>query len=319
MENVEKGAGKERQESREGKEGGRGSMILTEIYERTVQTGIGHSSKGNQLKWFQDGWWYKADGFGFESLAETVVSTLLEHSALRESYKYDFVRYEPVMIRYKGQDYRGCRSRNFKGKTEELVPLERLSRIYTGFSLAEELARIADMKQRIVYTEKLVRNVTGMADFGVYLTRMLEIDAFFLNEDRHTNNIAVLYDTETKKWRLCPFFDMGLSLFSDTREDYPLEKSFAECREHVLAKPFSSDFDEQLDAASELYGTFLKFDFPAGRIMETLGQDLTWMAYSQMENSEEKIRDPFPYTPEEVSRVEEALRYQARKYRYMFP
>ena len=34
------------------------------------------SSKGNQEKWREKGRWYKLDLFGYEGLAETVISTL---------------------------------------------------------------------------------------------------------------------------------------------------------------------------------------------------------------------------------------------------
>lgn len=38
------------------------------------------SSKGNQEKWYDAGTdsWYKLDQFGYEALAETVISQLLE-------------------------------------------------------------------------------------------------------------------------------------------------------------------------------------------------------------------------------------------------
>ena len=38
------------------------------------------SSKGNQEKWYDQvsDLWYKLDQFGYEALAETVISTLLE-------------------------------------------------------------------------------------------------------------------------------------------------------------------------------------------------------------------------------------------------
>lgn len=269
-------------------------MQTIELFRECVKTGAKHSSKGNQLKWLEDGWWYKADAFGYEGLAEVVVSRLLKKSSIRNT-----VDYEPVRIRYRGAEYRGCRSRNFKGEKEELIPLERLARSYTGFSLAGQLARIADVTERICYTEELVRNITGLEDFGSYLAAMLEIDAFFLNEDRHTNNIAVLYHSQTKEYRLCPFFDMGLSLFSDTREAYPLGKDFYACRKDIHAKPFERDFDEQLDAANLLYGSCLKFSFPANRIVENAGELAG-------------------YTQEELARVREVLRYQAGKYQYLF-
>lgn len=276
-------------------------MEKVEINVEHIVTGGEHSSKGNQLKWEQDGYWYKADAFGFESLAETVVSGLLRATGIGET-----VIYEPVNIIYKGKQYRGCRSRNFRSDREELIPLERLSRTYTGFGLAKELAHIADVKQRILHTVELVENITGLEGFGIYLTKMLEIDAFFLNEDRHTNNIALLYDMEKKEYRFCPFFDMGLSLFSDTREAYPFEKTTAECRTEIKAKPFSRDFDEQLDAANELYGCHLKFGYPGRSIINIL------------EAIPEYRRNKDSYLPEEITRVEEVLRNQAGKYQYMF-
>ncbi len=271
------------------------NVEIIEIEKEHILTGTGHSSKGNQLKWEVDGYWYKADAFGFESLSEVAISRLLQHSNIK-----DFVEYEPVNIIYREKSYRGCRSKNFRRDKEELVTLERLSRQYTGFGLAKELGRISDIEQRILYVTELVENVTGLEGFGEYLSKMLEIDAFFLNEDRHTNNIALLYDSEKKKYGFCPFFDMGLSLFSDTREAYPIEKDFEECRKTIAAKPFSGDFDEQMDAAEQLFGSHLKFHFSAKTMADILGELQTL------------------YKKEEMERVEGLLRNQMRKYQYMF-
>ena len=276
-------------------------MEIVEITKDNIITGAEHSSKGNQLKWEVDGYWYKADAFGYESLAETVVSHLLNQSNLEW-----FVTYEPVKILYKGKEYRGCRSKNFRKEKEELIPLERLARTYTGFGLAKELAHISDIKQRVRHTVELVENVTGIEGFGVYLTKMLEMDAFFLNEDRHTNNIAILFDVEEKEYRLCPFFDMGLSLFSDTREAYPLEAEIHRCRDMITAKPFCRDFDEQMDAANELYGDYLRFHIARHRIGEAVDEIL------------EHTGSTTSYRKEEIQRVKEIMLVQAAKYQYMF-
>lgn len=41
----------------------------------------GHfSSKGNQFKWFEDDFWYKADYLGYEALSEFLISRLLQKS-----------------------------------------------------------------------------------------------------------------------------------------------------------------------------------------------------------------------------------------------
>lgn len=106
-----------------------------------------------------------------------------------------------------------------------------------------------------------VEKHTGIRDFGRYLTAMLEVDAFFLNEDRHTNNIAVLYDDTDETYSLCPLFDNGLSLLSDTSLDFPLERPLEDCLQAIEAKPFSRHFDDQLDAAEGLYGIQLRFSF----------------------------------------------------------
>ena len=53
------------------------------------QETLNHTSKGNQLKWKCDGYWYKADHMGYEGLAETIVSALLAKSTV----KYSFVAY----------------------------------------------------------------------------------------------------------------------------------------------------------------------------------------------------------------------------------
>ena len=63
--------------------------------------------------------------------------------------------------------------------------------------------------------------MTGLKNFGVYLNKLFTIDAFFLNEDRHTHNIAVLMN-EKGEFAYCPIFDNGAGLLSDTLMDYPL-------------------------------------------------------------------------------------------------
>ena len=274
-----------------------------------LKLGVGHSSKGNQMKWFQDGYWYKADQFGYESLAEVVTSKLLKKSSVKSA-----TIYEPVIIRYRGKAYRGCRSKNFRQNEEVLVPLERLFRSHTTIGLAKQLARMSNVKERIQYTEEVVRNITGLDNFGVYLATILEMDAFFLNEDRHTNNISVLYNKETDAYRLCPFYDMGLSLFSDTKVDFSLEDDYFACKDKMVAKPFSRDFDEQMDAANELFGSYLKFEIPVSRVADVMKE--LKENYLLPESARNGCVDG--YTEQEVKRVGETLRYQAAKYACFF-
>ena len=253
-----------------------------------------YSSKGNQWKWREGDFWYKADQLGYETLAETVVSHILEYSTIEGQ-----VIYEPVILLYKEKELLGCRSKNFLGEQQELITLEKLFRQHMGMSLSKELSYFSDIKKKVSYTVDHVINYTGLMDFGVYLTKILEMDAFFLNEDRHTNNIAVLYDLKKKEYDYCPYFDMGLSLFADVKQDFPMEKPVDTCKKDIIAKPFSRSFDEQLDAANELYGSYLRFTM------------------SKEDMVKEVDKWDFPYERKVMERVKTLLRDQADKYGYM--
>lgn len=225
---------------------------------------IGHTSKGDQPKWQIKGKWYKADHMGHEALSEILISALLAKSNVTE-----FVTYQPVLIDYHGNELRGCVSKNFRGKNEMLIPFERLHRAYNGRGLAETAGTLPTVTDRIRYTVDFIERTTGLKGVGPYLTTTLELDAFFLNEDRHTNNLAVVRNEATGRFRLCPVFDNGLALLSDVN-DYPLEADIYDCLGKVRAKPFSIDFDEQVESANELYGSHLKFTFTRRDVTEQL-------------------------------------------------
>ena len=255
----------------------------------------GHTSKGDQPKWERGGRWYKADHMGYEALSEVVISALLRWSNVP-----DFVSYQPIWIHYQERKLRGCVSKNFRGKQEMLVPLERLHRAYEGGrGLAATLACFPDAAERIRYTVDFIERTTGLAEAGAYLTMLLELDAFFLNEDRHTNNLAVIRNEKTMEFRYCPVFDNGLALLSDLN-DYSLDQDIYDCIGRVHAKPFSGFFEEQVDAAEELYGMQLHFSFSKKEISREL--EFAGELY------DEKIR----------RRAEQVLVEQMRKYRIFF-
>lgn len=262
--------------------------------DNVIRVPANHTSKGDQPKWEVNGKWYKADHLGYESLSEVLVSRLLERSNAGS-----FVRYDPVEIEIGGQTLHGCVSENFRSKNEELIPLERLHRAFTGRGLAAELAKMGDVVERIKYTVEFVEAKTGLTGFGQYLTLLLELDAFSLNEDRHTNNIAVITDEDTGKFRLCPIFDNGLALLADTN-DYSLNEDVYSCIDRVKAKPFSQDFNEQAEAAASLYGPQLRFGFDR----------------SYVESLIRELDNQFP--TDTLSRISDTLLEQMRRYRILF-
>ena len=262
-----------------------------------------HTSKGNQLKWKQDGYWYKVNQFGYEGAVETIVSTFLKSVEV----PFPFVSYEQVKVIYEEKEYTGCRSRDFYEENPILqgyimIPLERLHRLYTGCGLANHLAQFNKVKDRVAYTVDFVQNVTGLMHFADYLSFLIQMDAFFLNEDRHTNNIAVLWNQDTDTYEYCPYFDFGLSLFADVKEDFPMDMDFVTCRKKIKAKPFSIIFDEQLDACEKIGSSELKFLF----------------RYRQMRKEAETVLKDIECEESFKHRAIETLSYQANKYQYMF-
>lgn len=255
----------------------------------------GHTSKGDQPKWERGGRWYKADHMGYEALSEVVISALLRWSNVP-----DFVSYQPIWIYYQERKLRGCVSKNFRSKQEMLVPLERLHRAYEGGrGLAATLAGFPDAAERIRYTVDFIERTTGLAEAGAYLTMLLELDAFFLNEDRHTNNLAVLRDEISGQFRFCPVFDNGLALLSDLN-DYPMSADLYACIGRVQAKPFDMDFLCQVEAAESLYSPQLQFTFTRQDVSQSL-ENLTQL-----------------YPAEIMQRVERVLYEQMRRFQAYF-
>ncbi|MBE5948638.1 MAG: hypothetical protein E7261_06350 [Lachnospiraceae bacterium] len=268
---------------------------MIELFEQDVKTIDRQSSKGNQLKWSNSRNWYKADYTGYEGLAEYVISHLLKDSSLAEE---EYILYETEEMMYHRSKYLGCYSKDFLPKGWQLITLERLFKNVYNESLNNSIYKISDVGQRLRFLVEQTVRITGLKDFGAYMSKMLTLDAFFLNEDRHTHNIAVLLD-EKGAYRYCPFFDNGAALLSDTTMDYPIGEDVLNLMRDVKAKTFSTNFDEQLDVAEQLYGQHVKFRFTI--------RDL------------ERLLDKEPYYPTEIKeRIIELLRYQRQKYQYLF-
>lgn len=253
------------------------------------------SSKGNQLKWIDNNIWYKADRNGYEGLSEYVISELLKKSNLK---KNEFVEYELEQIKYKDRIYNGCKSRNFLDVGDRIITLERLYQIRIGSSLTNVLNSLITYKEKAEYIVKFVGDYTGLIDFGSYLSKILVIDALFLNEDRHMHNIAVI-QKKNGKYDYCPIFDNGASLLSDSEIDYPVFKNTLDLIKNVESKTIGPDFIESVDAVESLYGTNLLFNYSNDDIDEVLDSvDI--------------------YDDEIVQRVKQILKYQKQKWNYFF-
>ena len=268
---------------------------MIELFEQNIRTNDRQSSKGNQLKWENKRIWYKADYTGYEGLAEYMISHLLKKSTLTEN---EFVCYDLEKIKYGSVIYNGVKSKNFLNKDWQIITLERLFKNFFGESLYKTLYRIPEHKERLHFLVQQVERITGLQNFGIYMNKLLTIDAFFLNEDRHTHNIAVLMNGNGD-YMYCPIFDNGAGLLSDTTMDYPLSGDTYSLIDNVQSKTICSEFDEQLDISESLYNINLKFHFTKKDVNELL---VNAGAY-----------------PEEIrNRVEDVIFAQMRKYTYLF-
>jgi len=268
---------------------------MVELFEQNIKTNERQSSKGNQLKWLNNGIWYKADYTGYEGLAEYMISGLLSHSSLKQE---EYTVYQTEEIQYKKSQYRACKCADFLPNNWKLITLERLFQSIHGKSLNKAIFSIRDCTERLRFLVEQTIRITNLKEFGVYMSKLLTIDALFLNEDRHTHNIAVLLD-DIGIYHYCPIFDNGAALLSDTTMDYPLNEEINRLISTSKAKTFSDDFDEQLDIAEQLYGQHIKFFYDVTEINFLLSDDL--------------------YYPENVKqRVRDILMIQQRKYQYLF-
>ena len=196
------------------------------------------SSKGNQIKWFKEGYWLKANTFGYEDLAEWFVAHMLSFSNLGEE---EYIKYELCSIIEESKVWEGCRSKNFTKPGDVLMTF---SRLFEMNLIEEELFfKSHNLSDRVALVIETLYKLTKV-DVSDYLRKIFTIDAIIWNEDRHLNNLAVIYN-DTTGFRLCPIFDNGLSLLSDTSA-YPTYTSNSLLLRQVKAKPFSQNFEKQM-------------------------------------------------------------------------
>ncbi len=207
---------------------------------------IAGSSKGTQPKYFEDGYWYKANTNGYEGLAEYLAGIVLKHSNVSS-----YVIYEQCKIN--GKD--GCRSKSFLKDGETFLSFERLFKAETGLSLADHIMTIHDIGERIGYVEDFIQSFLGV-DVRDYLSKTLWLDALLLNSDRHFNNLGIVANLNTGKYRCAPVFDNGDGLLSSYMK-YPPDVATEENMEHVVGCPFSASLYAQAKAA----GLSLKLDY----------------------------------------------------------
>ena len=188
------------------------------------------TSDGTQDKYYKDGLWFKLDRYGGEGLAETAASLLLKESGLNQKA---FVEYKPCLINGKT----GCYSKDFLSNNESFITLYRLYKNVTGRDLATVCSKM-DYDDAIEYVINFVKQQTKL-DIREYLANTFLLDMLILNEDRHFNNLGIIYDGT--KFACAPIFDNGKSFLIGNQR----AKNFNILEEKITtayAKAFSPSF-----------------------------------------------------------------------------
>lgn len=192
------------------------------------------SSNGNQRKWVSDNKYIKAD-IGYESIAEFVAYIFSKHTSIK-SIRYTLCRIE------EGKDrYFGCYSKNFLRHGESLITVHKILKKYLGVSGINILYYNRSDKILDIVVRSCSR-YTMLSEDKIYnyFSDICKFDAIILNEDRHLNNIAFIFDGST--YRTAPIFDNGDSLLSG----YALDECANGAELRVNSKPFASNFEQQI-------------------------------------------------------------------------
>lgn len=256
------------------------------------------SSKGNQEKWLDGNHWYKLDQFGYEGLTETVISTLLERSNIEKDTPFTFTRYAMQRMNVHGRDRNGCVSENFLQSGQSIITLSHLFKRFEEPSLKEILTRLPSDKRRIEYLGRATAEYTGLREFPQYLTLLFEVDALFLNDDRHLNNIAVL--EKKGHFDYCPIFDNGAGLLSNVQM-MPMDIDPMGLIPTVKARPFNTTFNRQVKSARSLFGQqFYMPKLTRAEIMEVLDPNLQYYAQRDRGYIADRICDTIMYRQKQL-------------------
>lgn len=132
----------------------------------------------------------------------------------------------------------GCYSSNFNSSNSKFIPFAAvLDRYQLKFPVTD----------RFDFTLNVYSKYLGL-DASDYLTVMCLLDFILLNEDRHLNNLGVIF--KEGKYYIPPIFDNGLGLFENDRKYDDL--SYTTALRRVKVKPFGMELSNVIKRLPDL-------------------------------------------------------------------
>lgn len=215
---------------------------------------VNNSSRGSQIKFCKEGYWYKLDETGPEGAAEALTSIILDHSSLQET---EYVKYELCDIEYEGKIYTGCRSKNFLKEDEIFVSYAKIYSMLYGKALNEEVTLLSSPNERIDFVCDVIKEFSDL-DVHDYIGKVATLDMLILNTDRHFHNLGIITDKNYENARNGPIFDNGAAFLSNYVKNPPdILIENIDVHTNVFGMPFSPDLEYQAVCA----GLSVKFDF----------------------------------------------------------
>ncbi len=213
------------------------------------------SSRGSQIKFRKDDYWYKIDETGPEGKAEELAYKILSCSNLTEN---ELTKYESCTISYEGKKYNGCRSKDFLKPGEQLLSYSKIYKLMTGKDLSEEILRFETPKERIDFVSDIIYSFCKL-DVKEHIAKNLTVSMFIMDTDRHFNNIGIIADAELSSFRNAPIFDHGAAFLSNYTK-YPPNITIQDLKNDniiITGKPFTANLEYQAHEA----GYLVNFDF----------------------------------------------------------
>lgn len=210
-----------------------------------------------------------ADKQGYEGLVEYLISNLLSESSLS---KGEYLLYDTEII-----DYRNCRTKGAKTKWPlrpdwEVISLSDLLIGEYGFSIYSLFKDKTTAFDRLESLVSIAKLTTKLNNVGLYIGKLILIDAFFLNRTRSIENLLILKHKDGY-YKLCPYLNFGDSLLSDSSFNCNQATSLSEEIENAKANFLCYDFDEEVDAVEKMFGKCIRFHFDEKTIDKLLKQE----------------------------------------------
>ena len=213
------------------------------IIDNKFKVKTNHGSKGCQIKYCRNNYWYKIDNGCSEGKNEHIASIILKCTNLT-----NYVYYESCEV----NGYRACRSYNFLNENEMFVTFSDIIGTIYGVENPEDMIwSIRDVYKRYEFLVDVVKIYTNnKLDISEYLKIIFYLDLFILNRDRHLNNLGIITDISTEEFRPAPIFDNGLSFLGGC-QGMIYDKGIEYAVNKQNARTISGSFVEQVLASTQ--------------------------------------------------------------------